>query len=76
MLEHWAPNPGMQNTTLLDGTSELDDAAMDNASSNEDQGRSSRKKNARNPTVNVWKKVCFLFVSLINITLTSLMLLY
>ncbi|KAG1703762.1 hypothetical protein DVH05_006777 [Phytophthora capsici] len=56
MLEHWAPNPGMQNTTLLDGTSELDDAAMDNASSNEDQGRSSRKKNARNPTVNVWKK--------------------
>ncbi|KAG1706438.1 hypothetical protein DVH05_001586 [Phytophthora capsici] len=43
MLEHWAPNPGMLNTTLLDGTSELDDAAMDNASSNEDQGRSSRK---------------------------------
>ncbi|KAG6963559.1 hypothetical protein JG687_00006477 [Phytophthora cactorum] len=50
MLEHWSPNPGMQNTSLRDGTTDLGDADTDSASTSGDGGcfgRSKRKKKQR-----------------------------
>ncbi|ETP14480.1 hypothetical protein F441_10598 [Phytophthora nicotianae CJ01A1] len=44
MLEHWAPNPGMQNTSLLDATTDLDDAYTDSTSTSDDNSGSKRNK--------------------------------
>ncbi|KAE8878417.1 hypothetical protein PF005_g28178 [Phytophthora fragariae] len=36
MVEHWAPNPGMQNMSLCDGTTEHDDSDVDGGTLNDD----------------------------------------
>ncbi|KAE8987952.1 hypothetical protein PR001_g22176 [Phytophthora rubi] len=36
MLEHWAPNPGMQSMSLCDGTTEHDDSDVDGGTLNDD----------------------------------------
>ncbi|GMF48374.1 unnamed protein product [Phytophthora fragariaefolia] len=50
MLEHWVPNPGVQNTSLWDGSTEHDDtdvgggALRDDDTAMSDSNRNKRKK--------------------------------
>ncbi|EEY61999.1 uncharacterized protein PITG_13983 [Phytophthora infestans T30-4] len=47
MMEHWAPNSGMQNTSLCDGSTAHEDVDSDSVSFSDDTAASNHNKRKR-----------------------------